>query len=118
VATDAKHDHQQPMLPAPTITDGAPTDVPPMSPQERDRRELERLDELINQALRDPDPLRANLGLSCAKLLGVGSHLERAVRAGFERVDDPVDAMEMTAPAVRLYLAATALAGRLSSDLR
>jgi hypothetical protein len=108
--------HPQRLM-APTTPEDVPTSLDPVSQAELERLEEERLEELMARSLQDTDPVRANLGAACARMLRVGAILERAVRASFEARIDPIDAWEVAAPAVRMCLTATALAGRLSSAL-
>jgi hypothetical protein len=115
MVTETQPHDERPM--APTTTEDVPTSLEPLSQAELERLEEERLTELRARSLQDPDPLRANLGAACARMLRIGAIQERAARAAFEAGMDPIDAWEVATPAVRMCLTATALAGRLSSAL-
>lgn len=121
MATDVKPTHNHSIVPSTTDSQerthhDRPT--PTMSPEDVERLEAKRIDDWIVQSLHDPDAVRANCGVSCAKLTRLGFRLEKIVHQTLDRVGDSAEGYEMAAPALRNYITVAALANRVAAELR
>ncbi|MCA9125153.1 MAG: hypothetical protein KDB11_33490 [Planctomycetales bacterium] len=87
---------------------------PAISAGEQNLQRLQRLQDLMQDAITEPNPLQSNLRATAGDVLALAYRLQQAISTGVEHAAADVAQFEKLVPSIELYLKLTRQADRFA----